>query len=69
MPLAKGSFLFVKFFINMKTQIKPIFDLEKKKEKKYFGKFKKPLTPIPSLVQPQLDSFKWLLEHGIAEVY
>ena len=53
----------------MKTQIKPIFDIEKKKEKKYFGKFKEPLTSIPSLVQPQMDSFKWLLERGMAEVF
>lgn len=53
----------------MKTQIKPVFNAEKKREKKYFGKFKKPLTSIPNLVQPHIDSFKWLLEHGLAEIF
>lgn len=38
------------------------------REKKYFGKFKEALSAIPNLVEPQLDSFKWLLEKGIAEV-
>src|SRR3989344_2052958 len=36
--------------------------------KKYFSRFKEPLAPLPDLVQPQLDSFKWLLEKGLSEV-
>ncbi|MEK7157481.1 MAG: DNA-directed RNA polymerase subunit beta [Patescibacteria group bacterium] len=52
----------------MKEQIKPVI-FEGKREKKYFGKFKEPLTATPNLVEPQLNSFKWLLEHGLAEVF
>ncbi|MFA6338794.1 MAG: DNA-directed RNA polymerase subunit beta [Candidatus Paceibacterota bacterium] len=40
-----------------------------KRTKKYFGKFKKPLAPIPNLVESQVASFKWLLEKGIKEVF
>ena len=51
----------------MKNQKKPVFN-EGVREKKYFGKFKEALSEIPNLVEPQLNSFKWLLEKGIAEV-
>src|SRR3989338_2248038 len=37
--------------------------------KKYFGKFKKPLTSLPDLVLPQIKSFEWLLKHGLEEVF
>jgi len=37
--------------------------------KKYFSKFKKTLAPIPNLVKDQVDSFKWLIEEGIKEVF
>ena len=40
-----------------------------KREKKYFGKFKKPLAELPDLVKPQLDSFQWLVEKGLKEVF
>jgi len=40
-----------------------------KREKKYFGKFKAPLIPIPNLVNHQTNSFQWLLEKGLAEVF
>ncbi len=53
---------------NMKEQIKPLIYKEAI-EKKYFGKFKEPLVSIPNLVEPQLNSFKWLLEKGLAEVF
>jgi DNA-directed RNA polymerase subunit beta len=36
--------------------------------KKYFSRYKKPLTPMPSLVESQFTSFNWLVENGIAEV-
>ncbi|MDQ3076704.1 MAG: DNA-directed RNA polymerase subunit beta [bacterium] len=39
------------------------------REKKYFGKFKKPLTDMPNLVEAQVDSYKWLIETGLAEVF
>lgn len=51
----------------MKNQKKQVSN-EDVREKKYFGKFKEALSAIPNLVEPQLDSFKWLLEKGIAEV-
>jgi DNA-directed RNA polymerase subunit beta len=37
--------------------------------KKYFAKFKDPLVEIPNLVEPQLDSYKWFVEHGIEEIF
>jgi len=37
--------------------------------KKYFGKWKKPLSPMPNLVESQINSFKWLLEKGLKEVF
>ena len=39
------------------------------KTKKYFSRYKEALTPMPDLVQPQLDSFQWLMEKGLAEVF
>ncbi len=40
-----------------------------KREKKYFGKFKKPLTSISNLVKSQTDSFDWLVKEGLKEVF
>src|SRR3989344_1417273 len=40
-----------------------------KRVKKYFGRFKKPLTEIPNLVTSQVESFKWLIEKGLKEVF
>ncbi|HEY4508137.1 MAG TPA: DNA-directed RNA polymerase subunit beta [Candidatus Paceibacterota bacterium] len=37
--------------------------------KKYFGAYKEPLTTLPNLVEPQVESFKWLLETGLGEVF
>ncbi|MBI4155604.1 MAG: DNA-directed RNA polymerase subunit beta [Candidatus Zambryskibacteria bacterium] len=37
--------------------------------KKYFSRFKEPLVKTPNFVLPQLDSFKWLLEKGLQEVF
>lgn len=39
------------------------------RQKKYFSKFKETLTPLPNLVEGQLESFKWLLEKGLADVF
>ena len=36
--------------------------------KKYFSRFKEPLTVMPNLVESQTTSFKWLVENGIEEV-
>jgi DNA-directed RNA polymerase subunit beta len=36
--------------------------------KKYFSRYKKPLTEMPSLVESQFTSFNWLIETGIGEV-
>ena len=40
-----------------------------KREKKYFGKYKAPLIVPPNMVSHQTESFKWLLEKGLAEVF
>jgi DNA-directed RNA polymerase subunit beta len=40
-----------------------------KLKKKYFGKFKKPLVPLPNMVEAQIDSFNWLLKTGLKEVF
>ncbi|MDQ3075542.1 MAG: DNA-directed RNA polymerase subunit beta [bacterium] len=37
--------------------------------KKYFGRYKKPLVEFPNLIEAQVNSFKWLVESGIAEVF
>ena len=36
---------------------------------KFFGRFKKPLIPTPNFVEPQLESFKMLIEKGLKEVF
>ncbi len=40
-----------------------------KREKKYFGKWKASLAELPNLVEPQITSFKWLVENGLGEVF
>jgi DNA-directed RNA polymerase subunit beta len=40
-----------------------------KLKKKYFGKFKKPLIPLPNMVEAQINSFNWLLKDGLNEVF
>ena len=37
--------------------------------KKFFGRFREPLTDMPDLVVSQVESFKWLVEHGLKEVF
>jgi DNA-directed RNA polymerase subunit beta len=39
-----------------------------KREQKYFGRFKEPLTDMPNLVEAQMHSFDWLIEKGLKEV-
>lgn len=46
--------------IKNKTAVRP---------KKYFSKYKKPLIEFPNLVDHQLQSFNWLIEKGIKEVF
>jgi DNA-directed RNA polymerase subunit beta len=36
---------------------------------KFFSRFKNPLIKTPNFVEPQLDSFKWLVEKGMKEVF
>jgi len=36
---------------------------------KFFGRFKEPLVPTPNFVEPQLESFRWLIEKGLKEVF
>ena len=37
--------------------------------KKYFSKRRAELATIPNLVSAQLDSFKWLLERGLYDLF
>ncbi len=37
--------------------------------KKYFSKYKKPLVEFPNLIQHQVDSFNWLVEKGLKDVF
>ncbi len=37
--------------------------------KKHFGAYRPALTTLPNLVEPQVESFKWLLETGLKEVF
>ena len=39
------------------------------REKKYFARYKKPLLPLPNLVDTHLKSYKWLLETGLKEAF
>ena len=42
---------------------------EEVRPKKFFGRYKKPLTPFPNLIEAQVKSYKWLMEEGIKEVF
>jgi len=42
---------------------------KKIREKKYFSKYKKPLAPFPDLLETQVASYTWLIEHGLKEVF
>ncbi len=37
--------------------------------KKYFSKYKAPLVPFPDLIENQVNSYKWLIEKGLSEVF
>jgi len=37
--------------------------------KKYFKKYRKPLVELPDLIEPQRESFRWLIEEGIKDVF
>lgn len=37
--------------------------------KKYFSKYKKPLAPLPNLLETQLESFDWLVREGLKEIF
>ncbi len=54
---------FLRYILPMsktKTAVRP---------KKYFSKYKKPLAAFPNLIQHQIDSYNWLIEKGIKEVF
>ncbi len=36
---------------------------------KVFSKFREPLVPVPNLIEPQLESYKWFVEKAIGEVF
>ena len=42
---------------------------DKKIREKYFSKYKKPLAPFPDLLETQVASYTWLIEHGLKEVF
>jgi DNA-directed RNA polymerase subunit beta len=37
--------------------------------KKHFSRFREPLAPLPNLVEGQIQSYRWFLEKGLAEVF
>ena len=37
--------------------------------KKYFSRYRDPLTPLPYLAEIQLNSYKWFLEKGLKELF
>ncbi len=37
--------------------------------KKYFSRFKEPLTELPNLVEGQMDSYQWLIKKGLIGVF
>src|SRR5258708_7974462 len=37
--------------------------------KKHFGRFRTSLTTLPNLVEAQIDSYKWVVEHGLKEIF
>ncbi len=39
------------------------------REKKYFARYKKPLVPMPNLVETHLKSYEWLIEEGLKEAF
>ena len=41
----------------------------KTRPQKYFSRFRKSLLPVPDFVQPQTDSFRWLVEKGLKEIF
>ena len=38
-------------------------------KKKHFARFREPLAPLPNLVEGQIQSYRWFLEKGLAEVF
>lgn len=38
-------------------------------QKKYFSRYKKPLTTLPNLVESQLKSFNWVVKNGLGELF
>ena len=38
-------------------------------EKKFTGRFKKPLIELPNLVEVQLDSYQWFFDKGLRELF
>jgi len=43
--------------------------MTKKENRKYFSKYPKNLHPLPNLVEVQLASYKWFLNHGLKELF
>ncbi|MFA5841911.1 MAG: DNA-directed RNA polymerase subunit beta, partial [Candidatus Paceibacterota bacterium] len=42
---------------------------KQKLEKKYFSSYKKPLVDVPHLLDTQVDSYKWLVQNGLKEIF
>jgi len=38
-------------------------------KQKHFGKYKKPLSGLPNLVETQIKSYEWLIEKGIKDTF
>lgn len=38
-------------------------------KKKFFSRYKKPMMPLPDLVEMQKESFRWLVDNGLSEIF
>ena len=54
---------------NQKEMVHKLGQSANTENKKYFGKWKKPLAPLPNLVEGQINSFEWLVLKGLKEVF
>ncbi len=54
------AFTYLLFMSKSKSSARP---------KKYFSKYKEPLVEFPNLIQHQIDSYNWLIEKGLKEVF
>lgn len=53
----------------IQTNYMPAKDTKKQLPKKHFNRYRKPLADLPDFVEPQVNSFHWLVSEGLKEVF